>query len=185
MKELAGKNNIKKLIGFLAFVGTGIGLLFSSIKNPDNQVFIGTLIIFGIFYLVGIREYYGELIGAKERAKLYKGYNVVISTFLSVTVTWYLNHKLNLGPILANGIVGVLATVLLPKNLAAMVFTSSFVGMSSLEIIPNLGSAGLGGVIVGLVILTTGEIFAGIGGKGGTTAALSTIITKNILNLLG
>lgn len=185
MDRLFVKNNIKKLIGFLAFVGTGIGLLFSSFKNTSEPIFIGVLLVIGILYLVGIKEYYVDFINAQDRKKLYKSYNILISTFFSVIGTWYLNHKLNLGPIVANGIVGVLASVLLPKNLAAMVFTSSFVGMSSLKIIPNLGSAGLGGIIVGLVILTTGEVFAGIGGKGGTTAALSTIITKNILNLFG
>ncbi|NLD17043.1 MAG: hypothetical protein GX666_05590 [Tissierellia bacterium] len=119
----------------------------------------------------------------REGKKLHKSYSVLASSFFAVTITWYLNHTLNLGPVVANGIVGVLALLILPKSLAGMTFTSSFVGMSSLAVIPSLAAAGLGGIIVGLIILTTGEIYVGIGGKGGTTAAISTWITKFILGI--
>lgn len=57
--------------------------------------------------------------------------------------------------------------------------------MSSLAVLPNVGAAVLGGVIVGLIISSTAEIYAGFGGKGGTTAALSTHITSAILRILG
>lgn len=177
------KNKLRKIVGFFAFVATGSGLFLSRLSSDFNISIFGILIFFGVFYYLGIIEYYKELIGVEERKKFYKSYIVLLSTFISVVTTWLINHKVGLGPIIANGIVGVLASFILPKNLSGMVFTSSFVGMSSLTIIPSIAAAGLGGIVVGLIILVTGEIFAGIGGKGGTTAALSTIITKNILNL--
>jgi hypothetical protein len=73
----------------------------------------------------------------------------------------------------------------LPNDLAGITYTSSFVGMSALSIIPTLGAAVLASVIVALILLSTAEIYAGIGGKGGTTAALSTLITRAILRLFG
>ncbi len=87
------------------------------------------------------------------------------------------------GPIIANGLVGVMAATFLPNDLAGITYTSSFVGMSSLAVIPSLAAAALGSLIVALILITTVEIYAGIGGKGGTTAALSTIITKTILRI--
>jgi hypothetical protein len=108
----------------------------------------------------------------------------LLCTFVSVIVTWFINHKIGYGAIVANGIVGVIAAVLLPEKLAGVTYTASFVGMSSIAVIPTFITAALGGVLSGMVILATSEIYAGIGGKGGTTAALSTIITKAIIGIL-
>lgn len=108
---------------------------------------------------------------------------VIMYSFIGVTLTWFINHKMGYGPFIASGLVGVIAAIFLPKDLASMTYTSSFVGMSSLEVIPSISAAALGSLIVGLVLLSTREIYAGIGGKGGTTAALSTIITKTIIRI--
>lgn len=106
---------------------------------------------------------------------------IFLCSFLGVTITWYINHKMGYGAIIANGLVGVMAATFLPNDLAGITYTSSFVGMSSLAVIPSMAAAVLGSLIVGIVLLVTAEIYAGIGGKGGTTAALATIITKTIL----
>ncbi|NLJ97816.1 MAG: hypothetical protein GX320_00880 [Tissierellia bacterium] len=108
---------------------------------------------------------------------------VLICSFIGVTLTWFINHKMGYGAVIANGLVGVMAATFLPNDLAGITYTSSFVGMSSLSVIPSMAAATLGSLIVGLVFLTTAEIYAGIGGKGGTTAALSTIITKAIMSI--
>ncbi len=113
----------------------------------------------------------------KNRRYLY----IFLCSFLGVTITWYINHKMGYGAIIANGLVGVMAATFLPNDLAGITYTSSFVGMSSLAVIPSMAAAILGSLIVGIVLLVTAEIYAGIGGKGGTTAALATIITKTIL----
>lgn len=185
MKDLFLKNNTRKFLGLIAFIGTGLGLIVSSIKSTDNGFLMGILGFIAIFYFIGLKDYYKELMEHGEGKKLHKSYSVLTCAFFAVTITWYLNHHIGLGPVVANGIVGVIAVLILPKSLAGMTFTSSFVGMSSLGVLPNLGAASLGGIIVGLVILMTGEIYAGVGGKGGTTAALSTWITKFILGIFG
>lgn len=113
----------------------------------------------------------------KNRRCLY----IFLCSFLGVTITWYINHKMGYGAIIANGLVGVMAATFLPNDLAGITYTSSFVGMSSLAVIPTMAAAILGSLIVGIVLLVTAEIYAGIGGKGGTTATLATIITKTIL----
>lgn len=113
-----------------------------------------------------------------DKNKLY----ILLCTFVGVTVTWFINHQMGYGAIIANGLVGVIAAILLPATLAGATYTASFVGMSSISVIPSIWGAALGGLVVGLVIITTTEIYAGIGGKGGTTAALASLITKSIIS---
>lgn len=112
-----------------------------------------------------------------------KHIHIFICAFVGVIATWYMNHEMGYGAIVANGLVGVVAAVFLPNDLAGVTYTSSFVGMSSIEIIPSLWAATLASLIIGLILITTAEIYAGIGGKGGTAAALSTIITKTIWSI--
>ncbi len=108
---------------------------------------------------------------------------ILMCSFIGVTLTWFINHKMGYGAVIANGLVGVMAATFLPNDLAGVTYTSSFVGMSSLEVIPSIAVASLGSLIVALIFLITAEIYTGIGGKGGTTAALSTIITKAIMRI--
>lgn len=114
-----------------------------------------------------------------------KHLQTMVCAFVGVTTTWLINHRLGYGAIVANGLVGVLAAAFLPNHLAGIVYTSSFVGMSSLAVIPSLPVAILASVIVGVILISTGEIYAGIGGKGGTTAALSTLITRAVVRFFG
>ncbi len=114
-----------------------------------------------------------------DKRKIY----VLICSIVGVTLTWFINHKMGYGAVIANGLVGMMAATFLSNDLAGITYTSSFVGMSSLTVIPSLKAAALGGFIVGFILLTTAEIYAGIGGKGGTTAALSTLITKTIIKI--
>ncbi|KAB3533436.1 hypothetical protein [Alkaliphilus serpentinus] len=116
-----------------------------------------------------------------DKNKLY----ILALAILSVNITWYLNHGMGYGAIIANGLVGVLVAILLPGHLAAAAYTASFVGMSSIAVLPSIAVATGAGIIVGILLVITAEVYAGIGGKGGTTAALATIIAKNLLSFLG
>lgn len=107
-------------------------------------------------------------------------FNILFCSLIGVASTWFINHEMGYGAIVANGLVGIIAAVLLSGSLAGITYTASFVGMSSRAIIPSLFGAALGGLIVGIILITTTEIYAGIGGKGGTTAALASLITKTI-----
>lgn len=113
-----------------------------------------------------------------------KHLRVLLCAFLGGTITWYINHQMGIGAVVANGLVGVMAATFLPNDLAGITYTSSFIGMSSLAVIPNLQAAALTSLTVGIIFLLTADIYAGIGGKGGTTAALSTIVARFLYRLL-
>ena len=109
--------------------------------------------------------------------------NTMACAVAGVMITWYISHRMGYGPIIANGMVGVVAAALLPAPLAGATYTASFVGMSGLNVLPTLFSSLLGGIVVGLILVFTPEIYAGIGGKGGTAAALAAHITRGIMSL--
>lgn len=173
-----------KILGLLAFIATGGGLIFSTAINERNFHKTEIAIIFGCFFVISLIDHFRSLINKEDKFKICKrASHVLICSFLGSTLTWFINHKMGYGPVIANGLVGVMAAIFLPNFLAGITYTSSFIGMSSLTVIPSIGSAALGSLIVGLILLATTEIYAGIGGKGGTTAALSTLITKAIIRI--
>ncbi len=108
---------------------------------------------------------------------------ILACSLIGVAITYFLNHHMGYGAIVSNGLVGVIAAILLPAPLAGATYTASFVGMSSQVIIPNIFFALAGGLIVGVVIITTTQIYAGIGGKGGTTAAMASLLTRALTGL--
>jgi len=112
-----------------------------------------------------------------------KQIKIFLSAFVGVVMTYYINHNIGYGALIANGIVGIIAATLLAPDLAGAMYTASFVGMSGVNVIPSLFGAAIGGVIVGLVIIFTIPVYSGIGGKGGTTAAFSTLVTKTLLSV--
>ncbi|MCC5912188.1 MAG: hypothetical protein JJT76_17365 [Clostridiaceae bacterium] len=106
----------------------------------------------------------------------------IICAILGASITWYINHIMGYGAIIANGLVGVVGAILLPAPLAAATYIASFVGMSGFSVISSGVAAGFGGLITGVVIVFSGEIYAGIGGKGGTIAAMSVQVSRGIIN---
>lgn len=105
---------------------------------------------------------------------------LLIGTVLAAALTWYINHKMGYGPIIANGLIGVVAAVLFNSRLAGAFYVASFVGMSGAAVIPSVFFAGIGGLISGIVIILSPEVYAGMGGKGGTIAAFSTHMARAI-----
>lgn len=182
-KKFLSKRNTR-LLGLIAFIATGGGLIISTAANESNLYKTEILIIFGCFFAISLVDHFKKVIEKDEQIKINKRrLYILICSLIGVTLTWFINHKMGYGAIIANGLVGVMAAIFLPNDLAGITYTSSFIGMSSLAVIPSIASAALASLIVGLILLTTVEIYAGIGGKGGTTAALSTIITKTIMRI--
>lgn len=113
----------------------------------------------------------------KENGKL------IVGTILSASITWILNHHLGLGPIVANGLIGVFVSLIFSPKLAGAFYISSFIGMSASFVIPTYLVAGIAGFISGFIIILTQAIYGGIGGKGGTIAAFTTQLVRTILTL--
>lgn len=179
---------MKKVNFFLYYILLSISILFLAFRY--NDFLINRIIILGIigFFVIALREHFYEiksLVGEKDREDRrinYENLMLIIGTSLSAVITWYINHELGYGPIIANGLVGVVVATLFSAKKAGAFYIASFVGMSGLNAVSSMTMAGVIGLIVGIVIIFSQEIYAGIGGKGGTIAALSTQLIRIIMS---
>jgi|GEM_PF-1368913 len=115
---------------------------------------------------------------------------IVIICVVAAQVTWVLNRFLGLGPVLSSAIptfVAALVLAAVPAHLltpaqvdalAAVWFSSSFVGMTSRDgyIHPFL-SLLMAGVVLGLLFLSQGSRLEGMGGLAGLLALTANLIT--------
>ncbi|NLM06645.1 MAG: hypothetical protein GX219_06980 [Tissierellia bacterium] len=168
----------KETFVFFLFIATGLGLLFSAFINVSSKLMI---LFLAFFFFIGVVKLYNESKNINYNEENGIEYiKILFSAIVGVVISWYLNHKVGYGPILSSALVGFVASISLPSDVSGIMYTSSFAGMSSLELIPNMHYAILTGIIVGFVIILSDRIFVGIGGKGGTTVSLSTIISNTL-----
>ncbi len=179
---------VRKIIGFVAFAATSISFLFFSLWKAPSKVHYAILVLITVPTLFGLLRHWFECTDCSFPGKHFimdkNKYFIFISAFIAVVMTWFMNHEMGLGAFVANGTIGLIAATLLPTVIAGTAYAASFVGMSSLGILPNIQAACIAGLVVGIVLVLTEEIYAGIGGKGGTSAALSTHLSRFFIHLL-
>src|SRR5699024_9922556 len=118
----------------------------------------------------------------KERKINIRHIKTIAGAGLSAGITWYINHNMGYGAIIANGIVGIIVSILFSSKEAGTFYVASFVGMSAKSVIPSIAVASIAGIVAGIIVLTSQEVYAGVGGKGGTMAAFSTQFVRVILS---
>lgn len=59
-RELFSDINVR-LLGLIAFIATGVGLIISTVVNEQNFYKMGILLFFGCFFLVGLVDYFKKL----------------------------------------------------------------------------------------------------------------------------
>ena len=168
----------------------------------DSIFWLITLVIIGLFLIFGLFQHAKELINpvrnnsalsAKERdaksstcisngvkdkeQKSYgsKGLNnvkIILACFLGSLATYYLSVSCGLGPFVSSGLVGIIVAKFCPK-FAPCVYTASFAGMSSQNVLPTIFHSMLVGIIVGIVFIICQTVFEGFGGKLGVMAFFS------------
>ncbi|HHX65174.1 MAG TPA: hypothetical protein GX702_09835 [Chloroflexi bacterium] len=92
-----------------------------------------------------------------------------VAVLAGAVITYILNVDLGLGAVVASGLVGVLAAVLLP-DYGVPLYCGSFVGMASPTLLPNHIGVAAAGAVAGLVFVLCIDLFDGFGGKLGTIA---------------
>ncbi len=115
---------------------------------------------------------------------------IMVFSMVGALLTFVLNIRFNQGPVMASGLVGVLAGVLLPQafevigpTLAIVTFGASFVGMSGLNRLKEESLVLFSGLFFGLIYIYSAPYFGGAGGKLGTIAFVS-VLSVSGLHLL-
>jgi len=158
-------------------------MIFMAYKSSEFLISKILIITVLFFFTIAVRNHF-KCINSEEKVKFTKDtLMMIVGTALSAAITWYINHNLGYGPIVANGFVGVLVAILTSPKFAGGYYLASFIGMSSMAVMPSIMSASIAGVVAGIVITFSTDIYAGMGGKGGTIAALSTQLVRIVLGL--
>jgi hypothetical protein len=90
--------------------------------------------------------------------------------------TYVLSVELELGPVVASALVGLLGGLVLPAQGAA-IYCGSFAGMSSAALLANGVEMLAAGIVAGVVYVLANGTLSGFGGKLGTTAFVGTVVT--------
>ena len=99
-----------------------------------------------------------------------------IASVLAATVgTFVLNNSLNLGPVKASSLVGLVSTLILPLPLAIAAFCGGFAGMATTNVIPGLGASSVLGLVCAAMItlFDRQKWLLGVGGRLGFIAQCS------------
>ena len=105
-----------------------------------------------------------------------------VISIVSMLVTYFLNHDLRLGAVIAASLVGLAAGFLFKNALFAVAsYSAAFVGMSSKALIPEWYFLIPAGLIHAIVVIAMMRVFTGWGGKAGTMGFTAVALTSIIL----
>lgn len=163
---------------FIIFKLTSVSLMVS--VQSGDWIFAAiklTIIVFLIFEI--FKEWQNNIRPNKEAINQTTYDRSYISVFIAVVggamSTALLNHYLNLGPVIASSLVGLLGVVIL-KKFQIPIYCGSFVGMASLGVLTNYGGIMLAASLSGFLFLIAGNVFIGFGGKLGAIAYFGTFL---------
>lgn len=114
---------------------------------------------------------------------------VLIYAAAGACVTHIISEKLKTGVVVASGIVGLVAGIILPliheangASYAALVFCASFAGMASKKVLNKSWLFLIAGAVCGLIFFFSSPYYNGLGGKLGTIAFISVLVIKTLID---
>jgi len=195
--------------GAPAFCGSFAGMSSALLLSPWAMLFAAVLA--GLLYVLarntlnGFGGKFGTiafsacmvvalLTGSSVPAKSFTGWEfgfvLIALSVCAAVVTYILSIRFKLGPVLASGLVGVMAGLWLPlifpgngSTMAVMIFCASFAGMSAPKRIKNELFVAIAGIIAGLAFIFSFKL-QGAGGKLGTIAFGSVMAVYGILKII-
>ncbi len=174
----------RKLISLLLLAAVGIVLLAGDLAEARGWAFFA-LVGITAFFGIGLAAHFFALKKNPGGEEFGNCLPIMVVAVAGVAATWCLSVKLGLNTAVASGLVGLLAALVLPGKLAAVAYTASFAGMSSLAVLTGLPMVICAGVLVGGFYILALPVYEGIGGKLGTMAAGAVLATVLIFSLLG
>ncbi len=148
--------------------------LFRQPLNVGQAVGLGLL---GLLVLIGIIHHSAR--GHRgERCSSAMLFWSAVSAGAGALATYILGNYTSLGAVAASGLVGLAAAQLLSqKDLDLPAYAGVFVGMSSATVLPSFIMVGTAGLLTGFLYRFVDGVFDGVGGRLGTMAAVSVLVT--------
>jgi len=104
----------------------------------------------------------------------------VITGIIGTTLTLVIREEINKNAVIASALVGLIGGILLSQQLALVLFSASFAGMSSKKRMKGYKEFIISGVWVGIIFTALYGLLPGIGGKLGFIGFLSVLITETL-----
>ncbi len=162
------------------FIQLTILILIATSNYKENN-FIAILSIFIITIILILGHKYLDL---HHDEHSFDKISVVIWAPIGALFCYLLHVNTSLGSVLSAGVIGTLASFIphlnkqsiYLKQLPTAIYCGVFVGMSSQEITPSIGFILAAGILAGVFLSFSKNIYIGIGGKLGTMAFLGVLI---------
>ncbi|MFW5838747.1 MAG: hypothetical protein ACOCU1_02290 [Bacillota bacterium] len=117
-------------------------------------------------------------------------YFIIGLSIAAAVLTYLLNIRFKLGPVIASALIGFIGGMILPlltrefaHLYAVIIIGASFIGMSSKMRFKNVFPIAFAGVLYGLIFIYNAPYFGGAGGKLGTIALTSVLSIKGFMLL--
>lgn len=169
---------VNKITGVVVLTVTCSLMLWYSLRQAQGLLYSILLTAIVVLFLVGLLYHIVE-IEWRSMSRLQKSHKieVLLVAVIAATTTYYFSIRINWNPLVASSIVGLIASLCLPKNLIAVAYTAAFAGMSSDAILIGIERAVLVGTVVGLLCVLTEPFYQGFGGRLGTIALGAVFLT--------
>ncbi len=123
---------------------------------------------------------------AYQEAPVYENIYVACWVPVGAVVTFYLNHRVHLGPVIAAGIVGAIASYIpvwnkkstYLKQLPSALYCGAFVGMSGSMVAQDFYFVLAAGIFTAVLLVVSKSLLEGVGGKTGTLAFVGVSLTS-------
>jgi hypothetical protein len=162
------------LYAVAATVFVAVAAFSLGVGTVPNTVALATAGLTGVVALdAGRREFRDAVFGeAVEHARLERSDAAdALAVGLAGPLTYALSISLELGPVVASALVGLLAALTVGDQ-AAPAYCGTFVGMASTAVFPTVLPVVAASVVAAVVFVLAKRVFNGFGGKLGTTAFL-------------
>lgn len=175
------------LISILIYAGFGLFLVLSSLFNAWSSHHYLSVVLLALASLGLVLGHFREarlaLFEKKEQTKAAtltaNDIIIIMVTCLATILTFYVNNNLKLGGTVASALVGLTGPILYPKQQKA-IYCGSFAGMAGSIVFENLAWVALAGLLSGLLLAVSKEVYDGFGGKLGAAGLFGTLTTALI-----
>jgi hypothetical protein len=171
------KNN-QQWLGFGVLVVALMYAYFHIFYEPRH---IGIDILYGLFFILLLYGLYHAFRIEKAEIKIitFQNFDGLFAA-VSVVVTFSLVHYFDVSSVLASSFIGVIGYLFIRKY-EVPIYCGSFAGMVSVALF-NFWEVGVLAVLCAFIFTLTKPLFSGYGGKLGTIAFLSSLITFSIFD---
>lgn len=181
---------LRKIFGFLLLsVFTTWIFLYSFFESLNYNYYISLLLAVVLFFLSSntLFELNSNILSFSKIkiGKIIFDKNDLfnfISVFIGTIATYFINHTLGLNAILASGMIGLFGYIFIKKYEIA-IFCGSFIAMASSTLLDSIYVIIIASIIGGFILVISTDLFKGYGGKLGTIAFISCVITAYFFDI--